>query len=291
MTGIYKITNIVNGKVYIGQAKDIEIRWKEHITHSKTRKQILYNAMRKHGIENFNFEILMLCEEELLDLMEIYYIKQYNSYIGWENNNGYNMTTGGSGVRRIVISKKERKRMSEIKKGKYCGDKNPMFGRHHTEDAKKKVSIANKGRVLSEEHKKKISKANKGKLCGSKHPNYGKHLSSETKNKISNSVKGENNGFYGKRHTAETKEKLSIARSGKNNNNSIRVTCDNIIFNCISLCADYCGIKKKTMEGWLAGRRGMPKEFYDRGLDYVDIESKRWLAKRKSTYKPNEIIK
>ena len=285
LTGIYKITNMMNGKVYIGQSKDIEARWNEHKRNHKKKNEVLYCAMRKHGFENFSFEILMLCEEGLLNLMEIYYIKQYNSYIGWKDNNGYNMTEGGSGVKRIM-SKKERKRMSKMKKGKYCGEKNPMFGKKHTDEVKEKISKINKGRVPTKEQREKISKANKGKLCGEKHPNYGKCLSLETKAKISDSTKGEKNHFYGKHHTAETKKTLSIMRKGANNLNSIRVICDNIIFDCISACADYCGIKKKTMECWLAGRRGMPKEFFDRGLDYVDIESKRWLTKRKSTYKP-----
>ena len=60
MTGIYKITNMVNGKVYIGQAKDIEKRWKEHkreFRYKRKEKIVLYKAMKKYGFENFDFEI------------------------------------------------------------------------------------------------------------------------------------------------------------------------------------------------------------------------------------------
>ena len=136
MTGVYKITNMVNGKVYIGQAKDIEKRWKAHEnTHTNKNsdeyEQVLYRAMRKYGFKNFSFEILMLCEEDLLNLMEIYYIQQYNSYIHFENSNGYNMTLGGDGVKGYVYSKKEKEsRSKRMKRGNNnkarkveCGEK------------------------------------------------------------------------------------------------------------------------------------------------------------------------
>lgn len=90
MIGIYKITNQVNGKVYIGQSVNIKHRWAEHRRRYENGKEILYQAMRKYGIENFIFEILEECKVEDLDVKEQYYIQKYNSY-----NNGYNMTIGG----------------------------------------------------------------------------------------------------------------------------------------------------------------------------------------------------
>lgn len=94
MVGIYKITNQLNGKVYIGQSINIEHRWKEHIQEAKNgiRNYALYNAMRKYGIENFSFEIIEECSEKELDEKEVYYIKEYNSYY-----DGYNSTLGGQG--------------------------------------------------------------------------------------------------------------------------------------------------------------------------------------------------
>ena len=116
MIGIYKITNLINGKVYIGQSINIEIRWQQHkraIDYNKTN--LLYKAMRKHGVENFKFEIIDECNECELNNLEIYYIWYYNSYVGNDNSNGYNMTIGGettNGYKRPVedVEKMRRKR-------------------------------------------------------------------------------------------------------------------------------------------------------------------------------------
>lgn len=97
--GIYKITNKTNGKCYIGQSKDIFTRWKQHIynTHYKDINYMITNAINKYGKENFLWEILEECDSEELNQKEIFYIKEFNSYIGWGDSNGYNMTTGGDG--------------------------------------------------------------------------------------------------------------------------------------------------------------------------------------------------
>jgi len=101
MTGIYKITNSVNNKSYIGQSINIEFRWKEHQriakspnNYSRKNKYPLYQAIRKYGLENFTFEILEECQEEILDEREIYWIQFFDSF-----ENGYNLTLGGGGAR------------------------------------------------------------------------------------------------------------------------------------------------------------------------------------------------
>ena len=73
MMGIYKIENLVNGKIYIGQSINIERRWQGHRKGIKSRvdkEKPLYRAMNKYGIENFSFEVLEECEEEELDEKE-----------------------------------------------------------------------------------------------------------------------------------------------------------------------------------------------------------------------------
>ena len=95
MVGIYKITNNVNGKVYVGQAIDIKRRWQEHRSHSFLPSHISYNyaihrAIRKYGINNFDFKILEECEETELNEREKYWITTLKS-----QEDGYNMTQGG----------------------------------------------------------------------------------------------------------------------------------------------------------------------------------------------------
>lgn len=87
---IYKITNSINNKVYIGQSNNPIRRYKEHITEAaKTDTVGLYAAMRKYGINNFKIEIIEGPVNNYNE-REIYWIKQYDSF-----NNGYNLTMGG----------------------------------------------------------------------------------------------------------------------------------------------------------------------------------------------------
>lgn len=99
MIGIYKITNQINGKCYIGQSINILQRWKQHRTNAAVRTEALYLAFQKYGIENFSFEILEECSEEELDQKEQYYISYFNSY-----KNGYNMTQGGQNNKEFYSS-------------------------------------------------------------------------------------------------------------------------------------------------------------------------------------------
>lgn len=89
MIGIYKITNQLNGKVYIGQSINIEQRWKQHKAETR-RTAPLYLAFDKYGIDNFDFSVIEECPIEELDDREIYWISYYDSY-----NKGYNATLGG----------------------------------------------------------------------------------------------------------------------------------------------------------------------------------------------------
>jgi len=113
-------------------------------------------------------------------------------------------------------------KMSAIKVGKYCGEKNPMYGRIHSEKTRAKISNALKdekhplfGKHRTIETRKKLSIL----LSGKNSPNYGKKHSIEHRNKISKATKGEKNPFYGKKHNIETRKKISKIRKkycGKN---------------------------------------------------------------------------
>lgn len=94
MIGIYKITNKINGKSYIGQSNNIKRRWMEHKKYRYAKDKALYKAFEKYGLENFTFDIIEECSLKELDNREIYYIEKFNSY-----KDGYNETLGGQGVR------------------------------------------------------------------------------------------------------------------------------------------------------------------------------------------------
>ena len=97
MVGIYKITNTVNQKIYIGQSIDIKKRFSRHKTSAFNKNSTMYNssfykAIRKYGLSAFTFEILEECPKDVLDDKEQQYIKQYQSN---DARYGYNMTEGG----------------------------------------------------------------------------------------------------------------------------------------------------------------------------------------------------
>ena len=179
MTGIYMIQNKVNNKMYIGQAFDIDVRWKAHknaLRNNYHGNNYLQNAWNKYSEDNFEFRVLQECDEEDLDTFETLYINILKTLAP----DGYNLKEGGSNGRL-------------------------------SEETKQKMSEAKTGKQRSEETKEKISKSLKGQISWNK----GKNHSETTKQKISEALKGEKNPFYGKNHTKETKEKISDTLKGK----------------------------------------------------------------------------
>jgi group I intron endonuclease len=146
---IYKITNTINGKCYIGETtkSDPEKRWKEHKNTIKRGDgcPALQNSVNKHGIDNFKFEILIICFDEDRYKYEIEYIKKYNTLIP----NGYNILEGGpgGGFKGKKHSEETKKRMSENMKQKYIDDP----------ELKREMSERNKILMNSDIIKNKIS--------------------------------------------------------------------------------------------------------------------------------------
>jgi group I intron endonuclease len=155
---IYKITNIINNKIYVGQSINPKRRWYHHRwcarnpEKSTENNTILYNAMRKHGEENFKFEIIE--ETELINIndREIYWIKELNTL----STNGYNMTAGGQGSNEMSIEAREK--ISKALKGRKCS-------KEHIE----KVKQAKIGLTLSDEHKQKIQATLQGRIFSEDH--------------------------------------------------------------------------------------------------------------------------
>jgi group I intron endonuclease len=195
---IYKYTD-PNGKSYIGQTVSEERRRKEfYDLRIKYAGDKINTARAEIGPENFQYEILEQKEykntvDAILDLnvKESYYIGKYDTY-----QNGYNMTTGGEGVRGIVFTDEIKEKISNTLKEYFKTHDNPFKGQKH-----KKETIE----ILREQAKNRPS------------PFKGKHWSEEERKRISERMKlytkGELNGFYGKKHSDKTKKIISDANS------------------------------------------------------------------------------
>lgn len=156
-SGVYKITNIENGKVYIGSSKNINRRISDHIyllkknIHGNTHLQRAWN---KYGEDKFEFLVMeMVSDINILLEREQKWMDFYKCY---ERDHGYNI---------FPIA------------GRSMGHK-------HTEETKRIISETNKGKVRSEVTKRKMSYAQKG----SNNPNYGKHPTEESKRKCAESL-------------------------------------------------------------------------------------------------------
>ena len=119
MIGIYKIENLINHKIYVGQSVNIERRWAEHCRANK--KSLIGQAIKKYGKQNFSFTILEECNVDSLDEKEEYYIKYFDSIIP----NGYNIMERNSGSHINYVLDKEtlNEIISEIK------DKSVLFSK------------------------------------------------------------------------------------------------------------------------------------------------------------------
>lgn len=107
MTGIYKITNKINGKMYIGQSTDIFTRWRQHEQNHRLKLSnfAIYRAFEKYGFENFEFSIIEETSVNALDEREKFWIQELHTYVKDPLCNGYNMTLGGEGNTLIDIER------------------------------------------------------------------------------------------------------------------------------------------------------------------------------------------
>lgn len=205
---VYIHTNKTNDKKYIGITgqNPPERRWRNGTAYKNNPYFI--NAIEKYGWDGFKHEVILtgvtLVYAQQVEIALIKHYKTRNPLYG------YNLTNGGEGVEAMtdeirkkisvahigmLASEATKKKMSEQR----LGENNSFYGKHHSEESKKKISEANKVR------------------SGEDTAFYGKHHSEETKAQLSMlqtkrlSVP-ENNPFYGKHHSDESKEKIRNTR-------------------------------------------------------------------------------
>ena len=108
---IYKATNCINGKAYIGQTKNLDQRIQEHCYNAKYAKYAFHKALKKYGFENFKWEVLADCESrEEANLLEVKFIEEYG---GVESTMLYNETAGGHTFKYRSFTEADRKELSE----------------------------------------------------------------------------------------------------------------------------------------------------------------------------------
>ena len=189
---IYRITNKINGKTYIGQHK-----YKKLNDNYMGSGKLIKLAKNKYGKENFKKEILEFNIPDI-DLANDW----EQMYILFERSKGkaeYNIANGGNGGYIGPVSEETRQKLSKALKGKHRSEETKRKiseskkgkqtwnkGKHLSGETRKKISEANKGREFSEDHKRRLSEARKGKEPWNK----GKQHSDDSKKKMSEAHKG-----------------------------------------------------------------------------------------------------
>lgn len=181
---IYKTTNLINNKIYVGQKHSSRFLGNRYLGSGRRLK----DAIRCYGKENFKVELLEEVEsKELMDEREIYWIAHYHAT---NKEIGYNLSEGGNVNRTLV------------------GENNPFYGKHFTQETLQHLSEVRKGKVLrphTKEEKEHMRKVMRGRI-----------ITQEARQKLSNNAKtNPNYGMRGKHCSEETKQKLRLAHLGK----------------------------------------------------------------------------
>lgn len=166
--GIYKITNKINGMSYCGQSVNCMNRWNKHKSPSSNVAPI-DKAIKEFGVENFNFQILLECPPDMLDVWERDMINLHDTLYP----KGYNMSGGGRSG--FDTHEETRRKISESNKGKH----------NYSEEMRRKVSIAMKG----------------NKNC------LGREMKTSTRQKISESLKDHHPSESTRRKMRESRKK------------------------------------------------------------------------------------
>lgn len=211
---VYKITNKINGKSYIGQTLNLNKRLRDHRYSAKhlypsNAGQPIVKAIREFGFENFDVDVLFTSEvfedkrelKKLLHEKEMYFIEKHDTI-----NNGYNVTKGGAGTKGLKLSAEKIELLRRINLGKKFGDVFKERARQRLLNLWKDESFR---KMRSEATSGKNNPMYGVRLVGEKNHNFGKPMSEDVKRKISEARRGK-----GHPSTPETNKKISEALKG-----------------------------------------------------------------------------
>lgn len=131
VTGVYKVTNIESGKVYVGASTDVYKRWQQHSMKYKRWVSALNDDIQLLGVSKFTFQLLEECSAEDLDAREAHYIAS----AGCVHPAGYNSTTGGNAGKRY--SEALRSKLSAAHVGHTPWNKGVPFTPEHKANLRK----------------------------------------------------------------------------------------------------------------------------------------------------------
>jgi group I intron endonuclease len=243
-SGIYKITNTINGHCYVGSAVDIQHRWRTHKSNlilNKNRSRYLQSAWNKYGQDAFEFSVIEACSVLELIFREQHWINtlkpEYNLAPNAGNSLGVKHTpeykakisaflTGNKRNAGRKASLETRKKLSEAHKGKKISSEHrekliqANTGRVVTDATREKIRVANAGRVHTPEERAKISASRTPEYRAKMSETIKATMTPEHRAKLSESHKAsmtpdlrarlsKANKGKGRKHTPETKSRLS----------------------------------------------------------------------------------
>jgi group I intron endonuclease len=242
--GVYKISNTLSGRYYIGYSTNMNKRFTVHRSKLKQKCHdniFLQRAYNLDGEDKFIYEIIHKCDtEEHAKEIELQYltdlsIREYLYNLNFNNSGGDLLThhPDKDNIREKIL-KSFTETISnmtiEERKEKYgrIGEKNGMYGKTHTNEVKKMNSELKKGNTYR----------------------IGKKASDETRQKMSENAKlkiGEKNPFYGKHHSEETIQKIKEKSKGRLPPNTIEITIDGFFYISMSEAARQLNIPTPTI--------------------------------------------